>query len=205
MGRELDPVTHAVAQLHLRLWQSGDTTARCVTRQWKARLCHVLKTTRTLGRSTALLAACACSQHQATELRGNVDREMMLQATQALADGHRDFTVDSSNGGNVMAAEVIAALIRRHNGSLTVTGRCWSACALMLLGVERKYAVAGADIGIHGAADTTHPADGANAAADYLIKNGLPANIARTWGMGTNLYRLTPAELAAAGVRSKSP
>jgi hypothetical protein len=132
---------------------------------------------------------------------------MMQQVAHALADGHRDFTIDSSNGGKVLAAVVIAALIRERNGSLTVTGRCWSACALMLLGVERKYVAAGADVRIHGTTSATQPADekGANAVADYMIENGLPADIARTRGTGTNLYKLTPVELAAAGVRSASP
>jgi hypothetical protein len=132
---------------------------------------------------------------------------MLQQVAHALADGHRDFTIDSSNGGNVLAAEVIAVLIRGRNGSLTVTGRCWSACAMMLLGVERKYATAEADVRIHGASSAAQPGDekGANAAADYMVKNGLPANIARARGTGTNLYKLTPVELAAAGVRSASP
>jgi hypothetical protein len=155
----------------------------------------------------ALLTACACSQHQATELRGYVTGEMLQQVAHALADGHRDFTIDSSNGGIVLAAEVVAALIRGQNGSLMVTGRCWSACALVLLGVERKYAAAGADIRIHGATSPADPADEkrANAAADYMIENGLPPNIARTRGTGMTPYQLTPVELAAAGVRSTGP
>jgi hypothetical protein len=132
---------------------------------------------------------------------------MVQQVGHALANGYRDFTVDSSDGGSVLAAEIIAALIRTRNGSLTVTGRCWSACALMLLGVERKYVAAEADVRIHGATSAAHPADekAANAAVDYMIKNGLQANIARTRGMGTNLYKLTPVDLAAAGVSGTSP
>lgn len=132
----------------------------------------------------------------------------MKQVAQALADGRRDFTVDSSNGGSVLSAENIAAVIRRRDGSLTATGRCWSACALMLLGVKRKYATEGADVRIHGATNTTQPSD--SEAADaivvaYMVRNGLPENLARTRGTGTNLYKLTPVELAQAGVKSASP
>ena len=87
------------------------------------------KTAHALRRCAALLTACACSQNQATELRGRIDGEMMQQVVHALADGHRDFTIDSSNGGKVLAAVVIAALIRGRKGCVTVTGRCWAACA----------------------------------------------------------------------------
>ena len=60
----------------------------------------------------------------------------------------------------------------------------------------------GADVRIHGATSVAQPSDGkaADAAAAYMIKNGVPEDLARTRGKGTNLYRLTPVELAEAGV-----
>lgn len=131
----------------------------------------------------------------------------MRQVTQALDEGRRNFTVDSSNGGNVLLAQVISDLVNSSGGTVTVTGRCWSACALMVLGVEQKYATEQADVRIHGATDIARPSDGkpADEVADYMIKSGLPESIARTRGKGANLYKLSPVELAQAGVRSSKP
>jgi hypothetical protein len=140
-------------------------------------------------------------------LRGGVDDKMVRQVALALDEGRRDFTVDISDGGNVFAAEMIAELLNVEGGTVTVTGRCWSACALLGLGIKRKYATTQANVRIHGAIDATRPSDdkAANEAIDYMVKSGLPRNIALGRGKGTTLYKLSPTELAEAGVRPSKP
>src|SRR3982750_3866934 len=68
-------------------------------------------------------------------LRGRIDQTMVQQVQSALAEGHRDFTIDSSHGGYFLSAAVMAAMLRGEGASLTATGRCWSACALLLFAV----------------------------------------------------------------------
>jgi len=157
----------------------------------------------------AVMATGCSSQASSPQvaLRGRIDATMVEQVASALAQGHRDFTIDSSNGGYVFSAAIISGLLRGRGASLTATGRCWSACTLVLFGVERKRATAEADIRIHGAAY----ADGrsgdapAQAAVQFMIANGVPRALAEQHGWGINLYRLTPSDLASAGITAAGP
>lgn len=131
---------------------------------------------------------------------------MVQQVVADLAQGHRDFTIDSSNGGQVLSAAAISGLMRGNGASLTATGRCWSACALLFFGVEHKRVTADADIRIHAAfyADGRPGDAAARDAVEFMIKNGVPRALAEQRGTGINLYKFTPAELASAGVTASS-
>jgi hypothetical protein len=138
-------------------------------------------------------------------LRGTIDADMYMKVATAIGAGSRDFTVDSSFGGASIAANLIAQAINASNGSLTATGICYSACALLLVGVKNKFYTADADIEIHGARyryplPGQDPDQPARDTVAYLVANGAPPELAEKWGMATNLHRLTASELAIIGV-----
>ena len=136
------------------------------------------------------------------ELRGGIDSGMVGAVNRALAAGHRDFTIYSSHGGGVMDAAVMAGALRASDAHITVNGECYSACALLVIGVKEKYAAAGADIRLHGAhKQGVIDERPAKAAANYMIANGVPADLALGRGTGINLYRLTLADMAAMGIQ----
>lgn len=138
-------------------------------------------------------------------LRGAIDFSMYERVASALASGSRHFTIDRSFGGNPMIAAIIASTISGKDGSLTATGICYSACALLLIGVKKKYYTPEADIQVHGAryrnpAPGQDPDQPARDTVAYLISNGTPPQLAQRWGFAINLHRLTPDELALVGV-----
>jgi hypothetical protein len=141
---------------------------------------------------------------QPVELRGRVDVNMSTAVRAGLDAGQRDFTINSSNGGFVTIAAIIADTLNSHNASLTVNGQCLSACALLAIGVSDKRYASGADIEIHGAR-YAHPQNGqdddapARSAALYMRLHGVPERIALGPGMGINLHRLSPLELSQIG------
>ncbi len=145
------------------------------------------------------------SSPRPVSLRGAIDGNMYTKVAAAIAAGNRDFTIDSSPGGSPLAAAIIAQTIQDSGGSLTAIGTCYSACALLLIGVKNKFYTPDADIEIHGARykypltgqDPDRPARDTVA---YLIANGTPPALAEKWGYGTNLHRLTTSELALIGV-----
>lgn len=126
------------------------------------------------------LAGCASDP---TELRGTVNADMAAKVHAGLASGHRAFTINSSNGGQVLYAYAIVGQIKQVNGTLTVNGRCWSACSMIAVGLDAKQ-TAEADVRSHssyvpGGADTA-------AVADWMEKHGY----SRTLGTGPNLRRI---------------
>ena len=142
------------------------------------------------------------SHRDNVELRGDIDFGMVAAVNIALAAGHRDFTINSSHGGGVMDAAVMAGALRASDAHITVNGECYSACALLVIGVKEKYAAAGADIRLHGAhKQGVIDERPAKAAANYMIANGVPADLALGRGTGINLYRLTLADMAAMGIQ----
>ena len=142
------------------------------------------------------------SERDAVELRGRIDLDMAGTVNTALAAGHRDFTINSSHGGGVLAAVLMANALRGSDSHITVNGECYSACALLVIGVKEKYATAGADIRLHGARrQGVIDERPAQAAADYMIANGVPADLALGRGTGINLYRLTLTDMAAVGIQ----
>jgi hypothetical protein len=119
----------------------------------------------------------------------------------ALDAGVRDFTINSSDGGYVMFAYLIGGRLKREGASLTINGRCLSACALLAFGVPDRRIAPGADVEIHGAWDQRNPADPtpARAAAAYMLANGVPPDLAEGRGTGINAHRLSPLELSRSG------
>jgi hypothetical protein len=140
------------------------------------------------------LASCATTTNR-TELRGTVDAAMSLQVADALAGGERAFTINSSLGGSVGNAVMIAGMVNGRDASLTVDGVCYSACAMLFIGVVNKHVGSEADVEIHGAFFQDGKGDDAKAAyaaAEYLKVNGLPD--AHKWE-GLNGHKLTTQEL----------
>jgi hypothetical protein len=142
-------------------------------------------------------------------LRGKIDDALTRQVLEALAAGVREFTLDSSFGGSQWAAIIMANAIRQRGGSVTAIGTCYSACALLLIGVEHKFYTSEADIEVHGAR-YAYPQPGQDADAparmtvSYLEANGVPFDLARAWGMAINLHRLGAKELAKAGIQFRA-
>ena len=138
-------------------------------------------------------------------LRGMVDEAMYRRVVEAVSGGARHFTVDSSLGGLPLYAGLIATTIAANDGSLTADGICYSACALMLIGVKNKFYTADADIQVHGAR-YKYPAAGqdpdapARETVRFLLFQGVPPDLANKWGMAINFHKLTPDELALIGV-----
>lgn len=84
----------------------------------------------------------------------------------------------------MISAKVMADELNRAGASLTVNGFCYSACALLVVGVRDHRFGEGADVQFHssyiqGGRDTSD-------AADYLASLGLPRELAA----GPNLHRL---------------
>ncbi len=142
---------------------------------------------------------------QPVSLRGAIDFNLYQRVASALAAGSSHVTIDRSFGGNPIIAAIIASSINSKDGSLTATGTCYSACALLLIGVKKKYYTSEADIQVHGAqyrnpAPGKDPNEPARDTVAYLIANGTPPHLAQQWGYSINLHRLTPNELALVGV-----
>lgn len=141
---------------------------------------------------------------QPVELRGRIDSHMADRVRASLDAGARDFTINTSTGGYVVVAAIIAGLLRAHQASITVNGLCASACALLVIGVQDKRYTSEADVEIHGAR-YRNPQTGkddeapARSAADYMVANGVPEAIAYGPGMGFNMHRLSTADLNRMG------
>lgn len=109
---------------------------------------------------------------------------MAQQVHASLAKGQRNFTINSSNGGYVFYAEAIAGQLKAVNATLTVNGRCWSACSLIAIEM-RAQQTAEADVQSHA---SFIPSTGVQTddAANILVKHGYSRDLAS----GPNLKRL---------------
>lgn len=95
-------------------------------------------TIRNYTTTLALALALGACANNVTELSGPIDITTPEKVAALLAEGHRDFTVNRSAGGNVMAAAVTAGLLNAHDATLVADGECPSACARMLMAVNRR-------------------------------------------------------------------
>ena len=139
-----------------------------------------------LLRTLPLLLVAACAS-QPGELTGPVDKRMADQVAAELAAGRRDFTI-TSPGGSVFISAVIAGAIKGSGATLLPSGKCQSACALMVEAVNDGR-IAGVEI--HGAfGSPTARQD----AIDWLVASGISRDVAEKWS-GPNLHRLTAEEV----------
>ncbi len=134
--------------------------------------------------STCLVCILSGCAENPSELRGTVDLHMIEQVRKSIAAGHKDFTINSSNGGLVFVAQVVAGQIKAANGTLTVNGRCWSACSLMAVSLNARQ-TGEADVQSHA---SFIPSTGAQTddAANILAQHGYSRDLAA----GPNLKRL---------------
>jgi hypothetical protein len=146
-----------------------------------------------------VLPACAL-KNDVVELRGHIDSHMATIVSDALVAGHREFTINSSTGGLLSAAEGMAGRLTAAGASLTANGTCLSACALLLLGVTNKYATED-----HGGwiAGQRNAVSSQFLTGAYMLKHGISATLSSGRGNGTNLYRLTLEDMATAGIRQR--
>lgn len=147
------------------------------------------RTTHTIIALACTLAGCASARDSDTvELRGKVDTHMADTVRAGIASGHRDFTINSSNGGFVFAAMNISKAIRDARGSLTVNGKCYSACSMIAVETHATL-TAEADVQSHSSYVPGGPET--DDVARVLVAHGLPESL----GHGPNLRRITPSAL----------
>lgn len=148
------------------------------------------------------LALAPVAAHAETELRGKVDGRMSQAVAAALKSGERSFVINSSNGGEVLHAVLIAALLESYQASVTANGTCLSACSMILFGVTRRFVTGEARVGVHAWQAPSNNPVAVTAGVEWMLSHGFPADLSYRME-GPNIYTLSAQDLARGGVQAK--
>ena len=94
-----------------------------------------------------LLLVGACSSPG--ELSGYIGPKMLAKVEAGIASGEREFSINRTDGGEVFAALVIAGKLNEADATLTINGRCASACVILAKAVEHRIVTQEAEFWEH--------------------------------------------------------